>query len=197
MFERFTDSAKSVVEHAVLEAVALDHSMVGTEHLLLGLLDPHSGGPGRLLAELGLAKAAVYADITAFRSPLPGVLDKEDAEALESIGIDLPAVLNKIESRFGAVPTSSGRRRRWYRRRECADAETARRRPRFAPRSKKVLELSLREAVRLKHNYIGPEHILLGVLREGDGLAMRILAERGFDAGDLRRRTEALLPQAA
>jgi ATP-dependent Clp protease ATP-binding subunit ClpA len=48
----------------------------------------------------------------------------------------------------------------------------------FTPRAKKVLELSLREALQLKHNYIGTEHILLGLLREGEGMAARILAEK-------------------
>jgi ATP-dependent Clp protease ATP-binding subunit ClpA len=48
----------------------------------------------------------------------------------------------------------------------------------FTPRAKKVLELSLREALQLKHNYIGTEHILLGLLREGEGMAAQILADK-------------------
>jgi hypothetical protein len=56
----------------------------------------------------------------------------------------------------------------------------------FTPRSKKVLELSLREAKRLRHSYIGTEHILLGLLREGDGVAAEVLAGAGANLGRLR-----------
>lgn len=63
----------------------------------------------------------------------------------------------------------------------------------FTPRAKKVLELSLRESVHLKHNYIGTEHILLGLTRENDGLAMRILQLRGADAAAVRATVLGLL----
>ena len=58
----------------------------------------------------------------------------------------------------------------------------------FTQRAKKVLELSLREALQLRHNYIGTEHILLGLIREGDGPAAQALADAGVDLPDLRRR---------
>jgi hypothetical protein len=57
----------------------------------------------------------------------------------------------------------------------------------FTPRSKKVLELSLREALQLGHNYIGTEHILLGLVREHDGVAARVLAEQGADLDTVRQ----------
>jgi ATP-dependent Clp protease ATP-binding subunit ClpA len=60
-----------------------------------------------------------------------------------------------------------------------------------------VLELSLREALRLKHKYIGTEHILLGLIREGEGLAAKIITESGVDLADLRRATETKLRHAA
>jgi Clp amino terminal domain, pathogenicity island component len=56
----------------------------------------------------------------------------------------------------------------------------------FTPRAKKVLELSLREALQLGHNYIGTEHILLGLVREGEGVAMRILLDLGVDEHQIR-----------
>ncbi len=56
----------------------------------------------------------------------------------------------------------------------------------FTPRAKKVLELSLREANSLGHDYIGPEHLLLGLVREGEGIASRILRDHGADAGRVR-----------
>ncbi len=58
----------------------------------------------------------------------------------------------------------------------------------FTPRAKKVLELSLREALQLRHNYIGTEHILLGLIREGEGLAAQALADAGADLADVRQR---------
>jgi ATP-dependent Clp protease ATP-binding subunit ClpC len=63
----------------------------------------------------------------------------------------------------------------------------------FTPRAKKVLELALREALSLKHSYIGPEHILLGVVRENDGVAARILLDFGADAETIRAQTMAML----
>ena len=58
----------------------------------------------------------------------------------------------------------------------------------FTPRAKKVLELSLREALQLRHNYIGTEHILLGLIREGEGLAAQALVDAGADLTDVRQR---------
>ncbi|WP_238453619.1 Clp protease N-terminal domain-containing protein [Micromonospora sp. ATA51] len=119
-------------------------------------------------------------------------LGDADAAALREIGIDLAAIVARIEESFGpdalreAVPAP---RRRWGRRRYAGGP--------FSPRSKKVLELSLREAIRLRHHHIGTEHILLGLLREGQGLAALVLTEAGVDLDDLRRRVETALRTAA
>ena len=67
----------------------------------------------------------------------------------------------------------------------------------FSRRAKKVLELSLREALKLKHNYIGTEHIVLGLVREGEGLAARILVESGADLPAIRREVMRLLSSGA
>ncbi len=67
----------------------------------------------------------------------------------------------------------------------------------FSARSKKVLELSLREAIRLRHRHIGTEHILLGLLREGNGLAALALTEAGVDLADVRQRVEVALRASA
>ena len=86
------------------------------------------------------------------------------AQALESLGISLEAVRDRVEEAVGpagsAAPTGS---------------------PPFTPRAKKVLELSLREALQLGHNYIGTEHILLGLVREGEGVAAQVLVSLGAD----------------
>jgi ATP-dependent Clp protease ATP-binding subunit ClpA len=64
----------------------------------------------------------------------------------------------------------------------------------FTPRAKKTLELSLREALLLGHNYIGTEHILLGIARENEGVASRILLDFGADAETLRAATIKVVP---
>jgi ATP-dependent Clp protease ATP-binding subunit ClpC len=63
----------------------------------------------------------------------------------------------------------------------------------FTPRSKKVLELALRESLRLGHNYIGTEHILLGIVREGQGLAMQILGELKVPVDEIEPKIKAML----
>ncbi len=63
----------------------------------------------------------------------------------------------------------------------------------FTPRAKKVLELSLREALQLGHNYIGTEHILLGLIREGEGVAAQVLVKLGADPGRIRQQVNQLL----
>jgi ATP-dependent Clp protease ATP-binding subunit ClpC len=63
----------------------------------------------------------------------------------------------------------------------------------FTPQAKRVLELSLREAIQLGHNYIGTEHLLLGLLREGDGVAARVLVQLGADLNRVRQQVIQLL----
>lgn len=67
----------------------------------------------------------------------------------------------------------------------------------FTPRAKKVLELSLREALQLGHNYVGTEHILLGLIREGEGLGAKILVEHGASLTDVRQSVIRLLSSYA
>ena len=98
------------------------------------------------------------------------------ARALESLGISLEAVRQEIEGiigRGGQPPSGQ---------------------PQFTPRAKKALELSLREALQLSHNYIGTEHLLLGLLREGDGVAAQVLVKLGADLDRVRQQVIQLLP---
>ncbi|HEY6425270.1 MAG TPA: Clp protease N-terminal domain-containing protein [Pseudonocardiaceae bacterium] len=67
----------------------------------------------------------------------------------------------------------------------------------FTPRCKKVLELSLREALRLRHDHIGPEHLLLGILREGGGVAVQLLAEGGTSLDEIRSTVQAGIASSA
>jgi ATP-dependent Clp protease ATP-binding subunit ClpA len=197
MFERFTAAARSVVIMAKQEARELNHPCVGTEHLLLAMLDESSGGTAGLLRDAGITRERVLADINRFVPPAPQALDDGDAEALQAIGIDLDAVRAKVEEIFGPGalrPPGSARpapRRGFLRRKEVSRGGP------FAARTKKVLELSLREAIALHHNFIGSEHILLGLLREGEGLAAMILTKAGVDFALLRAQTVAALKRAA
>jgi ATP-dependent Clp protease ATP-binding subunit ClpA len=97
------------------------------------------------------------------------------AEALESLGISLDAVRQQVEEIIGQgqqVPSGHIP---------------------FTPRAKKVLELSLREALQLGHNYIGTEHILLGLIREGDGVAAQVLVRLGADLNRVRHQVIELI----
>jgi ATP-dependent Clp protease ATP-binding subunit ClpC len=97
------------------------------------------------------------------------------AKALESLGISLEAVRNQVEEIIGQGGSSpSGHIP-------------------FTPRAKKVLELSLREALQLGHNYIGTEHILLGLIREGEGVAAQVLVKLGADLSRVRQQVIQLL----
>jgi len=192
MFERFTAQARDVVRMALEEAEILKHPRVGTEHLLLAL----TRGPGpaaAVLAEAGVHASQVRADIERLVGSRGRLLGEEDAAALRTIGIDLDAVQASIDRTFGpaALTERDTGGRRWWRRRRGTG------RSRFGPRAKKVLELSLREAIRLRHHEIGPEHVLLGLIREGEGLGARILVDRGVDLAELRRRVEAARGEAA
>jgi hypothetical protein len=119
------------------EARLLNHSFIGTEHLLLGFISEDDGVAAR---------------------------------ALESLDISLAAARSKVQETIGVAAT--------------APLES----PPFTPRAKKVLELALREALQLGHSYIGTEHILLGLVREGEGVAAQVLISLGADLGRVRQQ---------
>jgi ATP-dependent Clp protease ATP-binding subunit ClpC len=109
---------------------------------------------------------------------LLGLLREEEgpaARALESLGLTLEEVRAHVARTVGQGD-------------EVATGQIP-----FTPRSKKVLELSLREAIELGHNYIGTEHILLGLVRENDGVAVRIMLEFDADAEKIRNEIMRLL----
>jgi ATP-dependent Clp protease ATP-binding subunit ClpC len=142
VFEHFTDRGRFVLVLAQEEARLLNHSFIGTEHILLGLI--HEGE--------GVA-----------------------AKALDSLGISLTAVRDRVEETIGKAdiaPSGS---------------------PPFTPRTKKVLELSLREALQLGHSEIGTEHLLLGLVREGEGVAAQVLISLGTDLARVRQQVIQLM----
>jgi len=142
LFQRFSDSARRVVVLAQEEARKLNHNYIGTEHLLLGLIQEGEGVA---------------------------------AKALESVQVNLDAVRGQVVEIIGrgSSPPSGHIP--------------------FTPRAKKVLELSLREALQLGHNYIGTEHILLGIIREGEGVAAKVLVKLGVDLERLRNQVLRML----
>jgi len=182
MFERFTDRARQVAIDAQVSARRLGHGHVGTEHLLLGLLQGDGIG-ARVLGALGITAAAVEREVLAEVGR--GPLGSGDAEALGAIGIDLEEVRRRVEASFGpgALQWRPGRGCGRDRRLPLFGGHIP-----FTPRAKKVLELSLREALALKHRYIGTEHILLGLVREGEGLAMLVLTRLGAGPDAIRAR---------
>jgi hypothetical protein len=146
MFERFTDAARGVVTLAQEEARRLGHDYIGTEHLLLALLDRDG-------AEQDVALAALHAC------------------ALERVAVraQLVAVIGEgTATTAGHIP--------------------------FTPRAKKVLELGLREALQLGHNYVGAEHLLLALLREGEGVACQVLTDLGVGLAQLRSWVRDTVP---
>jgi ATP-dependent Clp protease ATP-binding subunit ClpA len=120
----------------------LNHSYIGTEHLLLGLINEPDTAAGRVLVGASL-------DLRGMRDRVREIIGE---------GQTAPS---------GHIP--------------------------FTPRMKKIFELSLREAVQLGHHDIGTEHLLLGLLRDGEGIAVQVLAQQGVD---LERTREAVIRAA-
>ena len=142
VFERFTDRARRVLVLAQEEARLLNHSFIGTEHILLGLIHEDEGVAAQALSDLDISLEAVRAKVG------------------EVIGLS-------------AGPPSGS--------------------PPFTPRAKKVMELSLREALQLGHSYIGTEHLLLGLVREGEGVAAQVLVSLGGDLARVRQQVVRIL----
>jgi ATP-dependent Clp protease ATP-binding subunit ClpA len=177
MFERFTDRARRVLVYAQDEAKLLEHNYIGTEHILLGLVAEGEAEGGSEGAEGGSLGGSERAEGGSEGSQ--GGSEGIAAEALAAFGITLPAARQKVAETVGPATHSE------------------RGSPPFTPRSKKVLELSLREALTLGHNYIGTEHILLGLVREGEGVAAQVMVALGADLGSIRQRVLELIAATA
>jgi ATP-dependent Clp protease ATP-binding subunit ClpC len=143
MFDRFTDRARKVMGLARQEAQRFNHDYIGTEHILLGLIQEGSG---------------VAADV------------------LKNLDIDLKKIRQEVEKlvSHGTTMVTMGQLP-------------------FTPRAKKVLELALEEASNLGHNYIGTEHLLLGLIREQEGIAAQVLQNLKIRLEDVREEVLELL----
>jgi ATP-dependent Clp protease ATP-binding subunit ClpC len=142
--DRFTQRARRVLAYAQEEAERLNHSYIGTEHLLLGLLREESGIAGKVLRDLNVQFERVT----------------ELVERITGPGRRTP--FSKID---------------------------------LTPRTKRVIELAVDEARRLGQHYIGTEHLLLGLIRQGDGVAIDILRQLGVNPEQIRRETMRALQE--
>ncbi|MCA8960711.1 MAG: ATP-dependent Clp protease ATP-binding subunit [Planctomycetes bacterium] len=143
MFDRFTDRARKVMALARKEAQRFHHDFIGTEHILLGLVQEGSGVAANVLKNLGIDGNKIRAEIEKHVQSGPSMVT------------------------MGQLP--------------------------FTPRAKKVLELSQEEANELGHNYIGTEHLLLGLIRENDGVAAQVLMDLSVKLDDVKTEVMDLL----
>src|SRR5438034_5328936 len=143
--ERFTQRARRVLSLAQEEAERLQHSYIGTEHLLLGLMREEGGVAGRVLRDLGLD----------------------------------PRRVEELVERMTRAGTRTGTAR--------LD---------LSPGTKKVLELAVDEARRMGHHYIGTEHLLLGLVRHSEGIALDVLKRLNVSPEEVRRQTRRVLQES-
>ncbi|EMG26830.1 ClpC ATPase [Listeria fleischmannii 1991] len=141
MFGRFTQRAQKVLALSQEEAMRLNHSNLGTEHILLGLVREGEGIAAKALYELGISAEKV----------------QQEVEGLIGQGEKTVTTIQ------------------------------------YTPRAKKVIELSMDEARKLGHTYVGTEHILLGLIREGEGVAARVLSNLGVSLNKARQQVLQLL----
>ena len=142
-FEKFTERARLVLRLAQEEAQKLNHNYIGTEHLLLGLIDEGEGQAVKMLQALDIQPNKV-------RKSVMHIIGRGDRIVLGEVGL--------------------------------------------TPRAKKVMELAVDEARWLNHHYIGTEHLLLGLVREGEGIAAGVLESLGVN---LERARNALTTTSA
>ncbi len=178
MFERFTAKARDVVVRAQAEDVARGADTIRSEHLLAALVQVPDTLALMVLTGFSVTPADVLADLDALGAT------PSDSEALASIGIDLDEVRRQVEEAFGPGALDRTMAARGGRKRGHVP---------FDRSAKKVLELALREAIALHHNYIGTEHILLGMLHSETGAAQRILAARNVQQHVARVMVEELV----
>ena len=144
MFDKFTDRARKVMTLARKEAERFHHDFIGTEHILLGLVQEGSGVASTALKNL-------HVDISKIRAEIEKQV--QSGHGMAHHGSQLP----------------------------------------FTPRAKRVLELCSEAAKELRHNYIGTEHLLLGMIREEQGLAASVLKELGVSLDDVRAEVLEIL----
>ena len=137
-FDKFDERARQVLSSAQEEAQRFQHTYIGTEHLLLGLIRDETSVATTILRNLNV-------DLVKVRDAVEFIISRGDRIVLGEIGL--------------------------------------------TPRGKKVIELAVDEARRLNHHYIGTEHLLLGLVREGEGVAAGVLESLGVHLENVRTET--------
>jgi hypothetical protein len=166
-FSRFTPRAKHAVKAAAEEAREHGHDHVFPEHLVLGLLHEPEGVAAKAIVALGISPEAVRQALLAAIPPTAG---RQAAGGAESgAGAEAAAGAEPGADSEAVAGAEAG-----------AGAEAAAGRMPFSPRAKKAMYLAARQALRLAHNYIGTEHLLLGVLEEEEGTGGTALAGLGL-----------------
>jgi len=143
MWQFFTERGKKVIQLAHKEALKMGHDVIGTEHILLGLLAEGEGIGARVLISFGV-------DLDDVRTRIEQIVGRGEPKAKP---IDLP----------------------------------------LSPRAKRVLDLAMREARNMGVNYVGTEHMLLGLISEGEGIASQILQSLGLDLQKVRAEVKTVL----
>ena len=160
----FTERVRRVLSDARRQAIGLGHEYVGTEHILLGLLDNGGVAPASL-ENLGVDLNEVRRKVMELIKPRPA--DSGVTAAAASGGL-LGAIADTMGLRHGHdLPYTS--------------------------RAKKTLELAMSEARNLDHSYVGTEHLLLGLMREERGVAAQVLTSFGLSVAGVREETLRLL----
>jgi ATP-dependent Clp protease ATP-binding subunit ClpC len=144
MYERFTDRARRVMQLAEREAKGLNHSYVGAEHLLLGMMAEGKGVAGHVLRNFGIDLEKARTQLWSWEPALPS-----DEAKTEELPLTTSANL--------------------------------------------VLEESLKECRKLDHNYVGTEHLLLGLCRQREGVAVQLLTSFGLKLEDIHQEVLNLL----
>ena len=143
-FEKFSEKARRVLSLAQEEAQRFNHTYIGTEHILLGLVRETDGVAAKVLNNLGV-------ELSKVRSAVEFIIGRGERTPSGEIGL--------------------------------------------TPRAKKVIELAVDEARRLNHNYIGTEHLLIGLMREGEGVPAGVLESLGVTLDKIRAETSRVLSQ--
>lgn len=143
MWEPFTERARICLKLAEAEAQRLGNVYVGTEHLLLGIVNEGENVGAKVLLSLGV-------DLNVVRSEVVAVVGKDEPSLRKGDTV-------------------------------------------FTPRAARVIELAFAEMRAMKHSYLGTEHLLLGLIREGEGVAARVLSNLGVDPSKIRAEVERML----
>ena len=190
MFEQFTERARKVLGLAYEEAERLRHDYVGTEHVLVGLSQQDDSRAATVLQASGLRPDVLQAELDHLVTVgiLPGPWHSK-ADLLRSLGIDLAAVRQAAEDSFGVdairAATRHARRRSWLREDWIMCTSPVSPLSGKALLVKRAFELAGQEADELAQQEVGPEHVLLGVLRDaqdpaGTGLSRRARRARAY-----------------